>query len=101
MDRSAKTPSQLPGDLDRFHRHFREVDRDDDVSNFQRFHGYTMNLFAPCGLASLGKSQPFCATSHPTTTGAIRALAAELCESSTALFSKTTSAAPRASNQSM
>ena len=47
MDRSAKTPSQLLGDLDRLHRHFREVDWDDDVSNFQRFHAYSMNPHSP------------------------------------------------------
>src|SRR5215472_5825632 len=32
---SAKTPSQLFGDLDRLHRHFREIDWNNDVLNVQ------------------------------------------------------------------
>jgi hypothetical protein len=59
MDRSAKTPSQLPGDLDCFHRHFREVDWNDDVSNFQRFHAHNMKSLQLAGSAFLAKDRAF------------------------------------------
>ena len=61
MDRSAKTPSQLLGDLDRLHRHFREVDWDDDVLNVQRFHAHSMKSLQLGGSALLGKPRAFLA----------------------------------------
>jgi hypothetical protein len=65
MYRSAKTPSQLFGDLNRLHRHFREVDRDDDVLNVQRFHAHSMKYLQLGGSALLAKSHPFFAKRHP------------------------------------
>src|SRR4029077_13754460 len=65
MDRSAKTPSQLLGDLDRLHRHFREVDWDDDVLNAQCFHAHSMKPLQLAGSALLAKNQPFFAKRHP------------------------------------
>ena len=59
MDRSAKTPSQLLGDLDRLHRHFREVDRNDDVLNVQRFHAHSMKSLQLAGSALLAKIEAF------------------------------------------
>ena len=59
MDRSAKTPSQLPGDLDRLHRHFREVDRNDDVLNVQHFHAHNMKSLQLAGSALLAKDRAF------------------------------------------
>jgi hypothetical protein len=45
--------------LDRFHRHFGEVDWDDDVSNFQRFHEDSMKYSQPPGSALLAKDRAF------------------------------------------
>src|SRR4029077_14262179 len=53
MDRSAKTPSQLLGDLNRLHRQFREVDWDDDVLNAQCFHAHSMHSLQLAGSALL------------------------------------------------
>src|SRR5262245_25987826 len=61
MYRSAKTPSQLLGDLDRLHRHFREIDWDDDVLNVQRFHAHNMKSLQLAGSALLAKGEPFLA----------------------------------------
>jgi hypothetical protein len=49
----------LLGDLDRLHRHFREVDRNDDVSNFQPFHAHSMNASQLPDSALLGKIEAF------------------------------------------
>ena len=57
--RSAKTPSQLPGDLDGLHRHFREIDWDDDVLNVQLFHAHSMKWSQPPGSALLAKAKAF------------------------------------------
>jgi hypothetical protein len=62
MDRSRETPSQLPGDFDRLHRHFREIDWDDDVLNVQRFHAHSMKSLQLAGSALLAKSRAFFAT---------------------------------------
>jgi hypothetical protein len=59
MYRSAKTPSQLLGDLNRFHRHFREIDWDDDVLNVQRFHAHSMKCLQLVGSAFLAKDRAF------------------------------------------
>jgi hypothetical protein len=50
--------------LDRLHRHFREVDWDDDVLNVQRFHAHSMKSLQLAGSALLAKSQPFFAKRH-------------------------------------
>jgi hypothetical protein len=65
MDRSAKTPSQLPGGFNRLHRHFREIDWDDDVLNVQLFHAHSMKSLQLGGSALLAKSHPFFAKRHP------------------------------------
>jgi hypothetical protein len=45
--------------LDRLHRHFREVDWDDDVLNVQRFHAHSMKSLQLAGSALLAKRKAF------------------------------------------
>src|SRR5215469_10552148 len=54
-------PSQLLRDLDRLHRHFRKIDRDDDVLNVQRFHAHSMKSLQRTGSALLVKPRAFLA----------------------------------------
>jgi hypothetical protein len=59
MYQSAKTPGQPLGDLDRLHRHLREVDWDEDVLNAQRSHAHKMKSPQVGRSALLAKAEAF------------------------------------------
>jgi hypothetical protein len=59
MDVSAKPPGKTLCGFNCLDRHFREVDRHQNISNAQFFHGNTMNSSVLAGLALLAKTDAF------------------------------------------